>query len=437
MGDILEPHMQYSYGIHKFLTDVEIKELIRTYGTPLYIIDESTLHRKAKELLYAYNSFKGNVELAYSIKANFNPSLIKALIKDGIMFDLTSVEELYFYKMCNGDPSRVIYTSIAEEYEEYLEVLKNGVRRIVVSSYNGMLNLADAARDANIKPHTMIRINPEVGVKASIRASYKNGKFGVPFYTDTDDNAVNLIKYIMKSDHLTFEGFHFHLGSQITDFNCFSNALAKLDQFITKMKSNYKDLKINTLDIGGGTPAFYGDAVPTPYTIAESMIDKLNHIFSTYGVNNLIIESGRYVTAESMILISKVVNVKEYNNNKFAILDSGYHLLLDAALLKQQYPQEVIKYDKKKSSKVIHLAGRLCDTYDIFPRSKVSKIDDVDINSYIIFYNVGAYSIVFNMPFHCQTKPAIVMKDVNNKFRLVRKRQSIEKLFLEEGGELI
>jgi diaminopimelate decarboxylase len=49
---------------------------------------------------------------------------------------------------------------------------------------------------------------------------------------------------------------------------------------------------------------------------------------------------------------------------------------------------------------------------------------------------VGAYSIVFNMPFHCQTKPPVVMKSSDGEFKLVRKGTSYEQLFLEEGGDI-
>ena len=84
----------------------------------------------------------------------------------------------------------------------------------------------------------------------------------------------------------------------------------------------------------------------------------------------------------------------------------------------------------------MHLAGRLCDTYDVFPISKASKLNNADRNKYVLFYNVGAYSIVFNMPFHCQTKPPVVMKKNNGQFATVRKPTSIEHLFLEEGGNL-
>ena len=434
--------------LNRFVKPVDIHKLVAQYGTPLYLIDEDTLHAKAKELHKAYSKFKGQVKVAYSIKANFTPAVIKAFMKDGIAFDLTSLGELYFIKQCKVDPENIIYTSVTEELEEYIEVLQSGVRRIVVSSFNGMANLAKAASKAGRgeMPLTMIRVNPEVGVKAEVRASYRNSKFGVPLNGGTIDSATKMVKHLMGSDLLKFEGFHFHLGSQITDFSCFTHALDKMDAFMTKIKRENPAFQVNTFDIGGGTPIFYNDPVPTPAQMAENHVSKLNQLAETHGTFTLMIESGRFLVAESSILVSRIVNTKEYNEHKIVIVDAGYHILLDAALLKQEYPQEVVQIlphtiDKTTTAtlatvKNTHLAGRLCDTYDVFPLSKASNLSESEVGRYISFYNVGAYSIVFNMPFHCQTKPPIVMKDSDGKFRLVRKGTTYEQLFREEGGEL-
>ena len=431
--------------LNRFVKPVDINKLVAQYGTPLYLIDENTLHAKAKELHRAYSKFKGQVKVAYSIKANFTPAVVKAFMKDGIAFDLTSLGELYFIKRCKADPENVIYTSVTEELEEYIEVLQSGVRRIVVSSFNGMTNLSKAASKIGIgAPLTMIRVNPEVGVKAEVRASYRNSKFGVPFNGGTIDSAAKMIKHLMRSDLLKFEGFHFHLGSQITDFSCYTHALDKMDAFIIKMKKENPAFQVNTFDIGGGTPIFYNDPVPTPAQMAENHIGKLNQLAETHGTSTLMIESGRFLVAESSILVSRIVNTKEYNEHKIVIVDAGYHILLDAALLKQEYPQEVVPVvsDSKDKTTVLatvkntHLAGRLCDTYDVFPLSKASNLSESKVGRYVSFYNVGAYSVVFNMPFHCQTKPPIVMKDSDGKFRLVRKGTTYDQLFREEGGDL-
>lgn len=433
--------------LNRFVKPVDINKLVAQYGTPLYLIDEDTLHAKAKELHKAYSKFKGQVKVAYSIKANFTPAVVKSFMKDGMAFDLTSLGELYFIKQCRADPENVIYTSVTEEIEEYIEVLQSGVRKVVVSSFNGMANLAKAASKVGrgAMPLTMIRVNPEVGVKAEVRASYRNSKFGVPLNGGTIDSAAKMVKYLMGSDLLKFEGFHFHLGSQITDFSCYTHALDKMDAFITKMKRENPAFQVNTFDIGGGTPIFYNDPVPSPTQMAENHINKLNQMAETHGTFTLMIESGRFLVAESSILVSRIVNTKEYNEHKIVIVDAGYHILLDAALLKQEYPQEVVPAVPRSKDKTAttlatvkntHLAGRLCDTYDVFPLSKVSNLSESDIGRYVSFYNVGAYSVVFNMPFHCQTKPPIVMKDSDGKFRLVRKGTTYEQLFREEGGEL-
>jgi diaminopimelate decarboxylase len=432
--------------LNRFVTALDINNLVAQYGTPLYLVDEDTLHAKARELHRAYSKFRGPVKVAYSIKANFTPAIIRAFMKDGLTFDLTSLGELHFVKQCKADPENIIYTSVTEEPDEYLEVLRSGVRRIVVSSHKGMMNLAMAAGKLGVRPMTMIRVNPEVGVKAEVRASYKNGKFGVPFNGGTIDSATKMVKHMMESDLLKFEGFHFHLGSQITDFSCYTHALDKMDAFMTKMKKEHPNFHVNTFDIGGGTPVFYNDPVPTPAEMAKNHVDRLDQLAENHGTFTLMIESGRFLVAESSILVSRIVNTKEYNEHKIVIVDAGYHILLDAALLKQEYPQEIIPVidgnDRTTSLaapttvKNTHLAGRLCDTYDVFPVSKASDLNGADVGKYVSFYNVGAYSVVFNMPFHCQTKPPIVMKESDGKFRLVRKGTTYQQLYTEEGGDL-
>ncbi|MBA2268346.1 MAG: hypothetical protein H0W19_08440, partial [Nitrosopumilus sp.] len=116
------------------------------------------------------------------------------------------------------------------------------------------------------------------------------------------------------------------------------------------------------------------------------------------------------------------------------------------ALLKQEYPQKVISNknnnnhlyfsnsNKQYTGKNIHLVGRLCDTLDVFPTSKLSDLSYANIGNYILFYNVGAYSLVFNMPFHCQTKPPVLMKTCEGDIKLIRKGTSYKDLYEEEGG---
>ncbi|MGQ9719160.1 MAG: diaminopimelate decarboxylase family protein [Nitrososphaerales archaeon] len=427
------PKIEVSTSIfdQRYLYDLAIR-----YSTPFFLIDGAVLHSKIRELKNGFRDFSGDVRIAFSMKANFNPAVLKAFISENLLFDVTSIGELFFYLKCGGSPENVIYTSVTETREEFCEVLEKGVGRIVVGSFNGLLNLIDVAPQKNASPRVMIRVNPEVGVKAEVRASYRHGKFGVPLNGPTTDSATSLLRKIHNSG-LVFDGFHFHLGSQIENPICFINALEKLEVFVLKMRKDFPDLHVKIIDIGGGTPVSYGSPVPSPEEIGTIVTRKLNTMIQNIGDQfALIVESGRFLSAEACVLVSKIVNSKVYGGQKFIFVDAGFHLLLDAALLRQEYPQEVVPYADNSENLKINLAGRLCDTYDVFPLSPTSKLSGAEPGKLLIFKNVGAYSIVFNMPFHCQTKPPIVLRKDNGEFVLVRKGETIEELFEEEGGNI-
>jgi diaminopimelate decarboxylase len=388
------------------------------------------------EIEKAYQTFKGPFRVAYSIKANFNPAVIKTFVSEGIMFDLTAANELYFLMKCGGSPENVIYTSITETAAEYESVIKGGVRKIVVSSYNGLLNLIDAAAKVGGEVHVLIRVNPEVHVKAELRFSIRHGKFGVPLDSMGEDSAMFMLKKILETPSLKFDGFHFHLGSQIEDPSCYSEALERLESFILDAKRSIGDFPINTLDIGGGLPTSYGKSVPAPADFSATILEQLSSLAESFGSKfTLIVESGRYLTAESTILVSKIVNVKRFGDNKYVYLDAGYNNLADSALLRHEYPVEVVPGGNTTHQKTV-LVGRLCDSLDVFTTSSRSKLGGAEVGKLVLFRGVGAYSIVLSSPFHCQPRPFVHLRDAQGRYSVVRKGQTVEELFDDEGGDV-
>ena len=421
---------------HRF-AEKDLYRLAEKHGTPYYLIDEATLRRKVNEIEQAFQEFKGAFRVAYSMKANFNPSVIRIFVGEGILFDITAPSELYFLLKCGGTPENVLYTSITETLAEYDSVLKLGVRRIVVASHNGLNNLIEAAGRAEAEVEVMVRVNPEVHVKAELRGSLKHGKFGMQLDGDNQDAALPVLKKILSTPGLKFEGFHFHLGSQIEDQECYAEAIEKLEGFILRARKEIGDFSVNTIDIGGGLPVSYGRIVPTPKDLGAKIVGQLNSLMESVGDKfTLVAESGRYLSAEAMILVSRIVNVKDFGENRYIYLDAGYNVLLDAALLKHEYPVEVIPGGPSTYPKTV-LVGRLCDPLDIFPTSSRSKLGGAEAGKLVVFRDVGAYSIVMNMPFHSQPKPSVLMRNAHGNYVMVRERQDVHALFLEEGGNLL
>jgi diaminopimelate decarboxylase len=299
-------------------SDQELFQLAEKFGTPYFLIDESVLRRAVSELERAYQKFKGPFRVAYSIKANYNPSVIRTFISEGIMFDLTASNELQFLIKCGGSPQNVIYTSITETTAEYEEVVKHGVRKIVVSSFNGLVNLIEARAKVGGDVEVLIRVNPEVSVQAELRFSIKHGKFGVPLDSANEDSAISLLRKILSTPGLNFEGFHFHLGSQIEDPSCYAVAMEKLESFILGARRELGDFPVRTIDIGGGLPAPYGRVVPSPDEFSSQVLERLNSVVESLGAKfTLIVESGRFLSAESTIMVARVVNVKKFDEKRY------------------------------------------------------------------------------------------------------------------------
>jgi diaminopimelate decarboxylase len=150
----------------------------------------------------------------------------------------------------------------------------------------------------------------------------------------------------------------------------------------------------------------------------------------------LIAESGRYLTAESTVMVTRIVNTKGFGNNKYIYVDAGYHLLPDAALLRHEYPVEVVPGGKPSPQKTV-LVGRLCDPLDVFPTSSRSELGGAEVGKLVMFREVGAYTIVMGMPFHSQPRPFVLMRNAQGSFAIAQKGQDVERLFLDEGGDCL
>ncbi|MDG6938487.1 MAG: hypothetical protein JRN42_08145, partial [Nitrososphaerota archaeon] len=319
----------------------------------------------------------------------------------------------------------------------YEQVLKMGVRKVVVASYNGLVNLSEAAARANVKVKTMVRVNPEVQVHAELRGSMGHGKFGLQFNGGSPDSALSVLKKILGTPQLEFEGFHFHLGSQIEDPTCYAEAIEKLEAFILGARRQLGDFRVGTLDIGGGLPVPYGKKVPTPKDLGSKIVGQLNSLVESIGDRfTLVAESGRFLTAESTILVTRVVNVKSFGDAKYIYVDAGYNVLLDSALLHHEYPVDVVPGGRPSPQKVA-LVGRLCDPLDVFPTSSRSKLGGAGVGKLVVFREVGAYSLVMNMPFHSQPRPPVLMRNSQGSYVVARKGQDVERLFADEGGDCL
>jgi len=218
-------------------------------GTPFYFIDEKLMLKNLERLENAFSGFKGSVKVAYSVKANFNPLVLKSFASRGTLFDVASEEELFFLKKSGVHASKAIYSSVSETREELDEAISSGVNLISIGSKMGLLRLNDLLKRKRVEQRVLIRVNPEVEANAAIPASGRWSKFGVPL-GEGEDSARFLLLKAKENPLIRTVGVHFHLGSQVLDSVYFSIALDKVLGFLSSVKDGI-GLDFEVIDVGG------------------------------------------------------------------------------------------------------------------------------------------------------------------------------------------
>ena len=122
-------------------------------------------------------------------------------------------------------------------------------------------------------------------------------------------------------------GVTFHVGSQCLDATAWARAIGDCGELMRRLQQS--GIALRMLDIGGGFPAPYADPVPDLHEIACRVLTAVDDL--PYRPPALIAEPGRYLVAESGVLIASVLLVQERADGRWVFVDvSGYHGLMEA-----------------------------------------------------------------------------------------------------------
>ncbi len=265
--------------------------------------------------------YKAQSYIVYPIKVNQMRPVVEELISHGNSYNVGleagSKPELHAVLSLNFDSdSLIICNGYKDESYIRLALLAHKMGRkifLVVEKMMELRTIARLAKSMHIKPNIGIRI--KLASSGSGKWEESGGdvsKFGL--------NSSELIDALelLRREELTdcFKLIHFHIGSQVTNIRRIKTALKEATQFYAQLrKSGYN---IDFVDIGGGLGVNYdgsrssisGNSIN--YSIQEYVNDAVYSIVDICRKNNLvqpnlIVESGRSLTAHHSILIFEVM----------------------------------------------------------------------------------------------------------------------------------
>ena len=137
----------------------------------------------------------------------------------------------------------------------------------------------------------------------------------------------------------------------------------------------------------------------------------------------LLVEPGRFFTAASGVLLTRVLYRKESGGKAYVIVDTGMTELLRPSHYSAYHLIEAVKPSGHRV--VADVVGPVCETGDFLALDR--EMDDVAPGDLVVIHTTGAYGYVMSSNYNARPKAAEVMVD-GNRFAVVTARESYDDL---------
>ena len=183
---------------------VPAAELAERFGTPLLVLCEETLVRRAA----AYRAAAPEALVAYSVKALPNVAVLRLLAREGLGADVSTAGELEYALRAGIAAQRLVFHGNNKGDDEIGRAAAAGVGYLVVDAHDDI----ERAAHAGIA-RVLVRVTPGIDADThdAVRTGHLGSKFGLP-----PDDALEAVR-AARSANLEVAGLHLHLGSHLRD----------------------------------------------------------------------------------------------------------------------------------------------------------------------------------------------------------------------------
>jgi diaminopimelate decarboxylase len=390
--------------------------LTEKYGTPLYVYNETILRERCRDMkgLISYKNFRVN----YSPKANGNLELIKIIRSEGLRVDAMSPGEIYVNMLAGYKPEEILYISNNVSEDEFRYAIDAGVRISVDS-------VAQLELLGRINPGGKVafRLNPGVGAghHEKVVTGGQKTKFGIELSQIPD------VKRISKQYNLEIIGINQHIGSLFMEGDVYLQSAGS----ILSVARQFDNLEF--IDLGGGFGIPYHKQADQPRldlrVLGENLSEVIDSFVKEYQKEiEFKIEPGRYIVAESSILLGKVNAVKKNYQTKYIGTDLGFNVLIRPAMYDSHHDIEIYRKSGIPSQyeETVSVVGNICETGDIIARERL--LPEIFENDILGVLDSGAYGYSMSSTYNNRLRPAEVLIGVDGDHRIIRRRDTLEDL---------
>ena len=395
--------------------NVNISELYNKIGSSFYCYSSEILESQFTKI---NDAFKGkDFTVCYSLKANSNQSIIRTFSLMGSGADVVSLGELKRALKENIPTDKIVFSGVGKTTEEIDYAINQEIMMINVESIPELKKISERASSLNKVAPISIRINPDIvaGDNEKISTGKKQDKFGINI-----EGSLNAYELASSLNNINIKGIDIHIGSQINSLDPFEKAFDNLLEIIQNLES--KNINIDIIDVGGGIGVNYNnDKTININDYARLINNKFDHLNK-----KIVLEPGRFLTAESGILVTKVIYIKKTESKNFLIVDTAMNDFIRPSLYGAEHNViPLIEDTSNIRSETFDVVGPICETGDYF--AKDYKISNVKEDDLLAVTYVGAYGSVLSSNYNSrESLPEVLIKGADHF--VIRNRININNL---------
>jgi len=402
------------------INNKSVKSLIKEYGSPLFVISESTIRSTYKSAYESFNSRYPKVQFAWSYKTNYLSAVCNTFHQEGSWAEVVSGFE-YDKAINNGVDGRNIIFNGPDKTEKDLRKAIANKSLIHIDHLDEYYTIVKLTEELSQRPQVAIRINMDTGIYPMwdrFGFNYENGQ------------AWSVLNKIMMSKKMDLIGLHCHIGTYMMTAKPYGIAATKLADLAVGLKQKY-DHYIKYIDMGGGFASkntLKGAFLPAEDTnpsfdeYAEAITTSLlNSNIHPEHLPTLILETGRALIDDAGYLLgTAIANKRNSVGKRTTVLDIGVNILFTSFWYEHKItPAQEFSHHVEDTT----LYGPLCMNIDVI-RENIS-MPPLNTGDNVVIHRVGAYNMTQWMQF-ITLRPNVVMISKQGDVSIIRKQESLE-----------
>ncbi|MDP1622404.1 MAG: alanine racemase [Bacteroidales bacterium] len=414
--------MRTEYEPTTHIDGVAVNDLVKQYGSPLFVISERIIRSTIKRARKAFETRYPKVQFAWSYKTNYLNAVCSIFHQEGSWAEVVSGFEYDKAISLGVDGKKIIFNGPEKSVEDLTKAIKND-SLIHIDHLDELYTISELAEKHKSHPRVAIRVNMDTGVYPMwdrFGFNYENGQ------------AWDAINKVMHSERMELVGLHCHIGTFMLSPYAYGIAASKLAELALAVEQKFKH-EIRYIDLGGGfaskntlkgayLPGI--DTNPTFDDFAEAISTALlNSNFKQDKLPLLILETGRALIDDAGYLLGSVIsNKRSSTGRRNTILDVGVNILFTSfwydhkitpAQSFSQYSEDTCVY------------GPLCMNIDVIRES--TNLPLLNRGDHVVIHSVGAYNMTQWMQF-ISLRPNVVLIDPEEKTHVIRLRETLDNM---------